>query len=48
MPTDEFVRWCAFFEMRTPSGGGGGGGKIGKFKAKLSSMGFYKGKGQGY
>ena len=46
MPTDEFVRWCAFLKMRLePTEGSGSspvGGKIAKFRAKLNKMGFYK------
>ena len=44
MPPDEFIRWCAFLNMKNPGGGptSPGGGKIGRFKNKLSKIGYYK------
>jgi len=45
MPVDEFTRWCAFLRMKVDASSGGGtkgSGKIGKFRAKLNKMGFYR------
>lgn len=46
MPADEFVRWCAFLNMKNLGGDGSPtsprGGKIGRFKNRLSKMGYYK------
>ncbi len=46
MSVGEYVRWCAFLRMRqqgtTPSTPGTGESKIGKFRAKLAKLGFYK------